>query len=414
MKPDIYLFNPTCELAVANCSVNFMAPAQLRRFENELSMLPWILARPQDIVLADKVPSQKFTALMEKAGFILPAFRVTGSSFSDPDFLSLKKGRLNPWGWSPAANKLFAPLKPGCSPQFQNSPVAVWREIHRDLYSRKTSLAILQSIVKQHISNQWLAFCDLPEICTNHEEIIALQQRWGRVVVKAPWSSSGRGLQVLRPNEYNQTNRQVISGFLKQQGFVVTGPWHEKVLDLSFQFFSHGNGVVEYKGLTSFSTDHSGHYNGNYIRELPLGLTPGLKAFIQQNIPEAQKVLTEALIASDYSSAYSGWIGVDALIWKSAEGKLKLHPCIEINCRFTMGAIALRLRDHLSVRSWGEFHIMHGKEGEFARFCAEMTKKEPLIMDKGLIVSGFLSLTPPSPNVLFGAWMSVKVNERMR
>jgi hypothetical protein len=410
MKPDIYLFNPTCELAVANGSLNFMAPAQLRRFENELSTLPWILADRKDTVLVDQIPSQQFTDRLESAGFLLPAFRETRSSLSDNEFLSGQKGFLFPWGWSPAVHKLLSPLKSGCCPKFLNSPVAEWREIHHDLYSRKSALDVLQSITEQQISDQWLSCDDLPEICTNQEQIIALQQRWGKVVVKAPWSSSGRGLQILRQNEFNQTNRQVISGFLKQQGYVVVGPWHDKLLDLSFQFFSFGNGVIEYRGLTTFSTDQKGHYTGNFIRELPAGRPPELNEFIQQNIPAAEKVLKLALQASEYSTNYFGWLGVDALIWKSSDGKLKFDPCLEINCRFTMGAIALNIRRHLSELSSGEFRIMHGKEGQFAQFCAEMMKKDPLIIDNGKIVRGFLPLTPDSPGVLFGAWISVNVN----
>jgi len=390
MKPDIYFFNPTCELAVANGSANFMAPVQLRRFENELSTLPWILARPEDIVLVDQLPSQQFTNQLESAGFRLPTFIKTEFGLTDPTFLGEEKGFLFPWGWSPSAHKLLFPLKSGCCPEFLRSQVTDWHEIHRELYSRKSALTILQHIVKEHSSNILLSYFDLPEICTTHEQIIALQQKWGKIVVKAPWSSSGRGLQILRQNEYNLTNRQVITGYLKQQGFVVVEPWHNKVLDLSFQFFSFGNGLIDYRGLTSFSTDHSGRYSGNYLQELPPDTTPEVKEFLNQNIPEIKKILYNALLASNYSKDYYGWFGVDALIFKSPDGKLRFHPCLEINCRFTMGAIALSLRSHLAENAIGEFRIIHGKEGHFAQFCEMMMAKEPLIVESGKIVCGFL------------------------
>ncbi|HEY3390126.1 MAG TPA: hypothetical protein VGK38_11180, partial [Prolixibacteraceae bacterium] len=154
MKPDIYFFNPTCELAVANGSANYMAPAPLRRFENELSTLPWILARPDDIVLSDRVPSQQFTDRLESAGFRLPTFRTTESSFSDPAFLPIEKGFLFPWGWSPSAHKLLSPLKSGCCDEFLNSPVVEWRDSHRDLYSRRSALTILQRIVNDNNSDK--------------------------------------------------------------------------------------------------------------------------------------------------------------------------------------------------------------------------------------------------------------------
>jgi len=408
MKPDIYLFNPTCELAVANGSENYMAPAQLRKFEDELGTLPWILARSQDIILVDKVPSQQFTDLLETAGFRLPIFLKKESSLSDPSFLTADKGFLFPWGWSPAAHKLLLPLKPACCSEFLNAPVAEWQDVHRELYSRKTALTILQRITNENNSENILSITDIPEVCKSHEQIITLQHKWGKVVVKAPWSSSGRGLQILRPNEYNQTNRQVITGYLKQQGFVIVEPWHKKVLDLSFQFFSFGNGEIEYRGLTTFSTDHSGRYIGNYLVELPSDLIPELKEFLSENLDNLKIVLRQVLASSNYSADYYGWFGVDAIIFRSSDGKLKFHPCLEINCRLTMGAIALRLRTHLAERSVGEFRITHGKGGHFAQFCEEMTRKEPLIVECGKIVSGFLPLTPPLPESSFGAYLSVK------
>lgn len=411
MKPDIYLFNPTCELAVANGSTNFMAPAQLRRFENELSILPGILARPEDIVLVDHIPPQQFIDQLEAAGFSLPDYRTRESSLADEQFLSEQKGFLFPWGWSPATHKQLSPLKLRCCPKFSRSPIAEWREIHRELYSRKSALAILENIITAQSSNEFLSLNDLPQICRSHDEIITLQQKWDKVVVKAPWSSSGRGLQILRSHEYNQTNKQVITGFLKQQEYVVAGPWHEKVMDLSFQFFSFGDGKIEYRGLTSFSTDHMGRYIGNNIQVLPAQPAPELHVFLKENLPKAEQYLTKALTASSYSTDYYGWIGVDILIWKSSDGKLKIHPCLEINCRFTMGAIALALRNHIAEQSTGEFKMMHSGEGEFASFCEAMKTSEPLITNNGKIVRGFLPLTPSSPSSTFGAYIRVINNK---
>lgn len=408
MKSDIYFFNPTCELAVANGSANFMAPLQLRQFENELSTLPWMLARPEDIVLVDQLPPQQFTNQLESAGFMLPTFIRTEFGLTDPIFLGKEKGFLYPWGRSPAAHKLLSPLKSGCCSEFLNSPVADWRNVHSELYSRGSALKILKKLLENDISNNLLSINDLPEICTSHEQIITLQQKWGKIVVKSPLSSSGRGLQILRPNEYNQTNKQVITGFLRQQSYVVVEPWHNKILDLSFQFFSLGNGTIEYRGLTSFSTDQAGRYVGNFIQELPPNLAPEIKEFLQQNIPKIKKILQDSLIESNYSTEYYGWIGVDALILITTDGKLKFHPCLEINCRFTMGAIALNLRNHLADQSTGEFRILHGNKGHFEQFCKEMMIKEPLIVENGKIVNGFLPVTPTSPKSSFGAYLSIQ------
>ena len=73
-----------------------------------------------------------------------------------------------------------------------------------------------------------------------------------------------------------------------------------------------------------------------------------------------------------------------------------------------MGAIALSLRTHLSDSSTGEFRIKHGKEGDFAQFSEEKRGKEPLIIEGGKIVSGYLSVTPELSESNFGAYISVK------
>ncbi len=408
MKPNIYLFNPTCELAVANGSESYMAPAMLRKFECELSTLPWTLSQSDDVVLVDQLPDQHFKSQLGNAGFNLPHFCTTEQIFSDPEFLSAAKGYLFPWGWSPSTHKRLTYLKSNCCPEFLNSPVANWRDIHHELYSRKYSLSILRLIVESNRLNNTLSMDDIPEICTTHEQIISLQKRWEKVVVKAPWSASGRGLQMLRHNEYNQTNRQVISGYLNQQGFVVTGPWHKKVLDLSFQFFSYGNGQIEYKGLTTFSTDHAGRYTGNYIQIVPTDVPDELKSFLEENIYEVKDELYHQLTSSDYSTNYFGWLGVDSLIYRSSDGKLKFHPCLEVNCRLTMGAVALGLRSHLAERSSGIFRIYHGNEGNFSQLCKERMKNEPMKLENGKILEGFLPLTPDIKDGSYGAWMEVK------
>ena len=407
MRPDIYYFNPTCELAVANGSTNYMAPAKLRRFENELSTLPALLAGPADFVITESHPAPQFKDLSEKAGFANPHYQSARNLLEDPKFLATEKGFIFPWGWSPAAHKHLSFIKSECCDEFRKSPVAQWREIHRELYSRKTSRAILIQLVESRNLTNCIDNNDMPEICFNPEQIITLQQRWGKVVVKAPWSSSGRGLQFLRPGEFNRTNKQIITGFISQQGFVIVEPWHDKQLDLSFQFFSDGKGGIEYKGFTTFSTDPSGRYTGNTIQEFPTDLEQSLKEFLLEKISVVRNILLEELIASDYSTEYYGWLGVDAMIFNSKEGLLKFHPCLEINCRFTMGAIALKLREHLCEGSVGVFRILNGKEGDFNQYCRENQIKEPLRMNHEKIESGFLPLTPMDPFSTFGAYFKI-------
>ena len=95
------------------------------------------------------------------------------------------------------------------------------------------------------------------------------------------------------------------------------------------------------------------------------------------------------------------------MIFRSDQGDLKFHPCLEINCRFTMGAIALKLRDQLAEGTVGDFKILHGKVGYFSEYCRVMRLNEPLISENGKIAEGFIPLTPACPDCSFGAFLRV-------
>ena len=48
MAENIFYFNPTCELAIANGSFSYMPPRLLRDFEQDCASLPFLFASPND------------------------------------------------------------------------------------------------------------------------------------------------------------------------------------------------------------------------------------------------------------------------------------------------------------------------------------------------------------------------------
>ncbi|GET24621.1 hypothetical protein [Prolixibacter sp. NT017] len=408
MFSDVYLYNPTNELAIANGDPNYMPPKRLIQFEKDLSTLLMFFASSRDVVLVHEVPSEDFVNLWKRTGKELPTFLEENAALTDQKFCQQPKGFLYPWGWSPAVHKRLGPLKNGCSNEFKSLPVADWTENSRDIYSRKAAAGVLKKVLNVVGKNDWLLPEDkCPVSCTEIDEIIALQSRWGRVVVKSPWSASGRGIQMLRENEFNQSNHQVISGFLKQQGFVMVEPRLDKVADLSLQFYSEGKGEVAYRGQTSFLTDASGRYHGNYIREKPPGLSIEEISFLSTYLPVVRHLLQEALSESDFSRQYHGWLGVDLLFYRDAENSLRLHPCLEINCRYNMGALTLKLRQLISPESAGRWEINFGKPGKFNRDMTEQMSRFPAKIINGKIVEGILPMASPSDNAQFSAWLKV-------
>ena len=100
-KADIYYFNPTCELAVANGSFSYMPPLLLQEMERDLSILPFIFGSDCDYVITEDLPTSGFIQNLKNAGFVLPNFcRLAELEALPTDSFE----NLYPWGWSPAAH----------------------------------------------------------------------------------------------------------------------------------------------------------------------------------------------------------------------------------------------------------------------------------------------------------------------
>jgi len=403
MLPDIYFFNPTCEPAIANGSIFYTAPARLRKLEEDLSYLPAWLASEKDQVLVLGEIDCSYLSKMKDWGFQLPEMVQLKQVLSDPSWLQQPKGSMLPWGWSPATYKLFGQVIVGCEEDFRRSAVANWQEGHKLLYSRLTGIAVLKEAMKTN-EIQWMPeFFDLPVVCHSITQIQTEVSRHQSVVVKSPWSSSGRGL-LLFPNPDSQAkNEEVLSGMIKQQGFVSVEPWLNKIIDLSYQFYSK-DGIIVYKGRTFFETDPKGRYLRNYLADFP-ETTAAVSGFLREHDSEVIAVIQSSLSRSEYARTYQGWIGVDSLVYRDDSGDLKIQPIVEINGRFTMGAIALKLREKLAEGSKGHFQIYFSTSISFLKFAQKQEAEKPLILRDGKIVSGFLPLTPPLETNHFGAYL---------
>ena len=406
MLPDIYFFNPTCEPAIANGSPYYTAPALLRKFESDLGYLPGWLGGEKDQVLIRGAVDQEFESKMKEMGFSLPGFRDLDKALSDPEWVSRSKSHLRPWGWSPAVYQLFKNVLPTCCNDFLQSQVSNWLPEHKHLYSRLTAVGLLENIIR-NCSENWLpGHIELPVVCCTLEEIHYRLDLHEKAVVKSPWSSSGRGLLLFPNVDTRKKNDELLSGMLNQQGFVTVEPWLERVTDLSCQFLSQA-GKISFMGSTFFETDRKGKYIRTFLTDFP-GLQIGISDFLKEHDREVVELLEQALSQSGYATLYEGWIGVDAMIYKSDGGELKFHPMVEINGRYTMGAVAMKIREHLAQGSYGWMQIFYSKTDNFKSFCRKKEAERPLVMDGQKIFSGFLPLTPPLSEHHFGAYVEVK------
>jgi hypothetical protein len=179
--------------------------------------------------------------------------------------------------------------------------------------------------------------------------VARLLGRYHRLVLKAPRSSSGRGLRFLDAERAPLgTQAGWLKNILATQGSVMAEPYYNKVKDLGMEFYSDGKGGVEYLGLSLFHTQN-GAYTGNILatestKEQMLGryVPTGLLRVVRQHIGQ--------LASEVFRNQYEGPFGVDMMLCRSDGSDetgnrqpLRLHPCVEINLRRTMGHVALAL-----------------------------------------------------------------------
>ena len=122
----------------------------------------------------------------------------------------------------------------------------------------------------------------------------------------------------------------------------------DKVQDFAMEFYSDGQGTVRYEGLSVFNTEERGSYTGNILEEQSTMLSRITRFTGEETYSRIQEAV-RTVLQEVYGSTYAGCIGVDMLVYRQKDGSFAIHPCIEINMRYTMGMVALRLFQHYVV-----------------------------------------------------------------
>jgi hypothetical protein len=405
--PNVYLFNPTCEYAVANGQSSWQPNRLLQKMEEDLGALPLFFARPNDVVLVKKVPPPEFLETLQKINITPPRFLQLKEITKNPDFTSQPKNRLLPWGWSPAAHRLLEPLKPSCSEEFQASPVANWKPKYREIYSKKFALELLKKLLPELPPGKVLPPQLISEVCYTKPEIEKCIKRWGKIMVKAPWSSSGRGLQKVTKTPVAEKVWEKLLGIINDQGYAIVEPLLEKVLDLAFEF-ELKNGKVTCLEISNFLTDEKGQYQGNSLNGWPLKINPEITAFAETLPDMIIQALVKLMESSLLAKYYEGKFGVDTLIFRDEKNDLRVNPCLEINVRQNMGLLSLYLEKLILPEKTGVFKTFFKPGKSFFEFKKEMENSNPLKLKNSKIKSGFFPVTPGFKDSLFGAYMLVE------
>ena len=313
----IHLFNPENDLALALGCRHYTPPPHAQAIHNAGALLPMWWADAGDIVIAPdslRAEATQFAARFGLEGEIAGGGAEVGSATE-----------AVPWGWSLDARRQF--VRAGVRENILPDDAAIGRM--RSLSHRRMSVEILS-----RLGGDWV----LPLETTDADAVVGMERRHPGCYVKSPWSSSGRGVFCARSLDEEALRRRA-EGIIHRQGSVMVERGLDKVADFAALFHSDGSKVV-FRGLSVFSTEARGMYSGNIVAPQPY-LEARLAELtdmdsLMSTIRREEEILTE-LICPDYR----GWMGVDMMVYRDADGARRVMPCVELNLRMTMGVAAM-------------------------------------------------------------------------
>lgn len=386
MRNKVFLFNPDHDLAMANHDFNYMSPASARQFSADLAIFPAWYAGGQSMVLAPSAYNLPFLSEMRIR------FPRLASLLTEAEVAMTKDVDFIPWGWDSAVYKRFIQL--GVPPR--DLPSQERLSLIRDKSHRLQAVELLKRLQFSHCCGEAFYMTELDELRKFVESRTAC-------LLKAPLSGSGKGLNWCKgifTTHINDWCRNII----RQQGGVVAEPLFDKVIDFAMQFYADADGQVRFSGYSFFHTTSSGAYDGNLLAtddEIERQLTKYISFKVLDEVRNAlEKELTTLI-----DGVYVGYLGVDMMICRSYDMlEYRLHPCVEINLRMNMG---------MASRTFYDNYVQLGKKGvlkvnyyalseQLQEEHKRMVAEHPLILEKGKIVKGYLSLVPVTPRAKYG------------
>lgn len=390
----IYLFNPENDLALANFSPHFTAPASALKMRHDLALLPIWYAPDESWAVADDELNKQF---LQELKNILP---IKSSLISSTELANYPDEEVKPWGWNPNLRKELIQL----GVNEEKLPSLSYIELLRSYSGRQKAVKLLSEL---KASNS--AFCGESDILTDVDQLLLyLTNSTDDHVLKMPYSGSGKGLVWLK-GAITDKQTDWCKRVIKMQGGVVVEPVLNKVQDFAMEFEMTDVGV-QFIGYSLFQSAPSGAYVGNILLS-DSDIEERLSLYVECSMLKELRTALKTKL-TEYFPHYRGYLGVDMMICKTSNSTYQLQPCVEVNMRMNMGVVAHRIYERfIHPDSTGLFSISYFKQkGEAKRNSLTMQLDHPLIIENGKIKSGYLALTPVSKITQYTAIVSIKQN----
>lgn len=333
----IHIFNPEHDIALGAHLKQFTAPHAARQLRHDLGFLPMIWAEDGDKVLVEDVAAAeeafRHLGLEAKGSFLSWENLADALDMRCPE-------EIAPWGWDLALYHRM--VMAGASPAIL--PLLSRLERIRQLSHRRWAAEHLLPFMRRIPDTVGEA-----KAVSRVGDVLALLKEHPLMVVKAPWSCSGRGIRYIDSRNqalFGVQIRNWMRNIISRQGCLMVEPYYNKVADFAMEFFSDGRGEVHYRGLSVFDT-RSGAYTGS-ILDTEQGKEDRLASWVNHYQLNMINEQLACILCKELGNQYRGPLGVDMMVVRVGD-KLKVHPCVELNLRGTMGHVALALTRRLKV-----------------------------------------------------------------
>ncbi len=309
----LLIFNPETEYALASGASFYTPPAVVESLRKNNQLLPEKWADADDVILVD-----------DADGFY-SKFRLVDWDMLKDLFLRHSDIVIEPWGWNKALVRKFLDHGVPASSLPDNATV----ECIRNLAHRRTTILLNEEWNRLVVEN-WV---DVPVELFSEKDCIEFFRRYPGCWMKAPWSSSGRGVINTAADMSKEQVRQWCHGIIRRQGSVLVETAADRIADFATEWRIE-RGVATYLGLSCFSTSNRGKYLSNDFRpqdEL-IAHFAGLCNLNIDLVIDRQKSILEKCL-----SDYYGPLGIDMIVDVNAD----LRPFVELNLRRTMGMLNL-------------------------------------------------------------------------
>ena len=349
----VFIFNPEHEFALANNDENFMPKASTKKLAEDMaSLLSW----------------------------------------------SMQMGEISVWGWNKYIRKklILSGIDSNILPSDENL------QNIRELSHRKIASEAM-IFLRNELKNSPLPYP--AEILKNIAEIENFVQKYSEIVLKSPYSSSGKGVYFSSKNLSSS-----ILGWCKrtiaQQGCVL-GEKRFKVVQNFAMLFQIIDNQTNFVGYSLFETDGKTYHNNILKNDEKIEKIICHFGFDLQLLNAIKQSLIK-FFNQKISKKYSGFLGVDMFVYQE-NGRNYLNPCVEINLRYTMGLVAHEFyKNFVSQDSEGIFTLDFYKNSEeLLKNHKQKIIDNPLIINDNKMLKGYLSLCPILKNTNYRARVEI-------